>query len=176
MANLVGKLLLVLIVALMSTTDAAKKPRVTNLQFYMQDILAGPNATAVQVAKRLSNYTGTDPIAALFGNVFVFDNVLTATPDPKSPVVGRTQGVVVWSSFEEYNLLTIGTYVFTSGPFNGSTFSVEGRNPYMEKVREAPVVGGTGLFRLARGYALMGTYSRTQTSQVIEYNVTIVHN
>ena len=103
MANLVGKLLLVLIVALMSTTNTANKPRVTNLQFYMQDILAGPNATAVQVAKRLSNYTGTDPIAALFGNVFVFDNVLTATPDPKSPVVGRTQGVVVWSSFEEYN-------------------------------------------------------------------------
>ena len=67
------------------------------------------------------------------------------------------------------------TYGFISGPYNGSSFSVVGRNPVMNEVREMPIVGGTGIFRLARGYCFARTYSMYQMDAVIGYNVTILH-
>ncbi|CAN0922745.1 Dirigent protein 1 [Linum grandiflorum] len=57
----------------------------------------------------------------------------------------------------------------------GSTFSVLGRNPIMSAVREMPVVGGTGGFRMARGYCLASTRSLDQMDAVIGYNVTLFH-
>ncbi|RXH93937.1 hypothetical protein DVH24_016004 [Malus domestica] len=43
--------------------------------------------------------------------------------------------------------------------YNGSTVSIRGRNPYMEAIREMPIVGGSGVFQYARGYALAKTFS-----------------
>lgn len=50
-------------------------------------------------------------------------------------------------------------FAFLDGMYNGSTVSIRGRNPYMEAIREMPVVGGSGVFQYARGYALMKTFS-----------------
>ncbi|XWS51263.1 hypothetical protein CRYUN_Cryun12cG0161700 [Craigia yunnanensis] len=167
-------LLLIAFLAAVNNTDALKQ-KVTQIQFYMHDIVGGPEPTAVRVAGR-SNFTGQDPIAAMFGSVFVMDNPLTVTPNINSTLVGRAQGIYAMSSQEnESSLLMTLTYAFTSGSYNDSTFSVLGRNPVMSEVREMPVVGGTGKFRLARGYCLARTYSMKGMDAVIGYNVTLLH-
>ncbi|KAA8542589.1 hypothetical protein F0562_023741 [Nyssa sinensis] len=154
----------------------ALKSKVTKIQFYMHDIVGGPNATAVRVAGRSSNFSGSDPIAAVFGSIYVMDNPLTTTPRPNSTVIGRAQGIYAMSSQQgEFSLLMTLTYGFISGPYNGSSFSVVGRNPVMKEVREMPVVGGTGLFRLARGYCFAKTHSMNQMDAVIGYNATLIH-
>ncbi|KAF9624451.1 hypothetical protein IFM89_011459 [Coptis chinensis] len=157
--NFVLFLLLAILVSI--TTTEALKPKVARLQFYMHDIVNGPNQTAVRVAPTEPvNFTNPDPIAATFGSISVMDNPLTATPDPKSALIGRAQGIyAVSSQRDELSLLMTLTYVLVSGPHNGSTFSVVGRNPVMSDVREMPIVGGTGTFRLARGYCLAQTHS-----------------
>ena len=66
-------------------------------------------------------------------------------------------------------------YVFTAGEFNGSTIAVYGRNDIFSKVRELPIIGGTGAFRFARGYALPKTYKIVGLDAVVEYNVFIWH-
>ncbi|KAG6589590.1 Dirigent protein 15, partial [Cucurbita argyrosperma subsp. sororia] len=53
---------------------------VTRIQFYMHDIVSGPNTTGIQVARRRTNYTGSDPIAAMFGSIFMMDYPLTVAP------------------------------------------------------------------------------------------------
>ncbi|XP_055961145.1 dirigent protein 23-like isoform X2 [Mercurialis annua] len=141
----------------------------------MHDIVGGPNPTAVRVAGR-TNFTSPDPIAASFGSIFVIDNPLTVSPEPNSTVVGRAQGIYAMSSQkDEFSLLMTLTYVFITGRYNGSTFSVVGRNPVMSEVREMPVIGGTGIFRLAQGYCFAKTHSMDQMDAIIGYNVTLLH-
>ncbi|KAG5539146.1 hypothetical protein RHGRI_019637 [Rhododendron griersonianum] len=59
------------------------------------------------------------------------------------------------------------------GGFNGSTLGILGRNRVLDPVREMPIVGGSGLFMFARGYALARTvqYSLKTGDAVVEYNV-----
>ncbi|TYG90802.1 hypothetical protein ES288_A12G211600v1 [Gossypium darwinii] len=159
-----SKLLVFVAFSLAVHNTVALKQKTTRIQFYMHDIVGGPQPTAVH------------SIAAMFGSISVMDNPLTATPSMNSTLVGRAQGIYAMSSQEkELSLLMTLTYAFTTGPYNGSTFSVVGRNPVMKEVREMPVVGGTGKFRLARGYCLARTYSMTQMEAVIGYNVTLLH-
>ncbi|KAL3599666.1 hypothetical protein D5086_007584 [Populus alba] len=62
------------------------------------------------------------------------------------------------------------------GKYNGSSISILGRNPIFDDVREMPVVGGSGLFRLARGHALLHTvWFNKQGDAIIEYNVYVSH-
>ncbi|KAL8027850.1 hypothetical protein ABFX02_14G123700 [Erythranthe guttata] len=67
--------------------------------------------------------------------------------------------------------------VFTDGEYKGSTLSVLGRNPLGEETREVPIVGGTGAFRMARGYAVTSTYSNDEAHShgVIQYDVVVYH-
>ncbi|PON46434.1 Disease resistance response protein [Parasponia andersonii] len=148
MANMLGKLdqlvilfpvVVIMVCSTTTTTTEGAKPNVTRIQFYMHDIVGGSNPTAVRVAGRVSNYSGSSPIATTFRSVYVMDNSFTATPDPNSMLVGRAQGIYAMSS--QHNVFT------ADGPYNESTFSVIGRNPVMDEVREMLVVGGTGLFR-----------------------------
>ncbi|KAF4369015.1 hypothetical protein F8388_013344 [Cannabis sativa] len=52
---------------------------------------------------------------------------------------------------------------FQAGKYNGSCLSILGHNSILSALREMPVVGGTGLFRFARGYALAKTYMYMMT-------------
>uniref|UniRef100_A0A2P2NFN8 Dirigent protein n=1 Tax=Rhizophora mucronata TaxID=61149 RepID=A0A2P2NFN8_RHIMU len=172
-------LLLSALLVFSSSSDTAgalrMKPKKANIQFYMHDIVSGPNATAIQVAGK-ENSTSSDPIAAMFGAIYVMDNPLTVRPDYNSTVIGRAQGIYAMSSQQkEFSLLMTLTMAFTAGPYNGSSISVVGRNPILQQVREMPVVGGTGIFRLARGYCLARTHSTDQMDAIIGYNVTVIH-
>ncbi|KAM0980903.1 hypothetical protein ACFX2J_014023 [Malus domestica] len=68
-------------------------------------------------------------------------------------------------------------FVFVEGKYNGSTLSVLGRNAVLSAVREMPIVGGSGLFRFARGYAHASThqFDIKTGDAVVEYNVYVFH-
>ncbi|KAL1551213.1 dirigent protein 22-like [Salvia divinorum] len=63
--------------------------------------------------------------------------------------------------------------VFMTGPYNGSTLCIAGSNPIERADRELPVVGGTGLFRMARGFSVSNTYSYDPVKDfgILEYTV-----
>ncbi|KAL7168846.1 hypothetical protein ACSBR2_033971 [Camellia fascicularis] len=150
-----------------------KKEKLSHLHFYFHDTLSGKNPTAVRVAK--APMTKKSP--TLFGVVVVMDDPLTLKPEPSSKQVGRAQGIYASASQTEFGLLMAMNFAFTEGKYNGSSLSILGRNTVFSTVRELPVVGGSGLFRFARGYAHAKTHSLNFTSAdaVVEYNVYVFH-
>ncbi|XP_061342177.1 dirigent protein 23 [Gastrolobium bilobum] len=157
-----------------SSVKAENKETVTNLQFYFHDTLSGQNPSAVRVAQPVDK---NKSFPTLFGAIMMADDPLTETHDPKSKIVGRAQGMYGSACQQEVGLLMSMSYSFTDGPYNGSSFVIVGKNSAMNPVREMPIVGGTGLFRMARGYAIAKTYwfDPTTGDAIVGYNVTLVH-
>lgn len=150
-----------------------REEKISYLHFYFHDIVSGKNVTAVEVASAPT----TDYSFTQFGMVMVMDDWLTEGPEATSKTVGRSQGIYVSSCQEKLHLLMATTFVFDSGKYNGSTLALVGKNAVFDKVREMPIVGGSGLFRLARGYALARTHSfdLTTGNAIVEYTVTVFH-
>ena len=149
------------------------KEKLTHIHFYFHDIVSGRNPTAVRVAEAES----TNSSKTGFGLVAVMDDPLTVGPEPNSKQVGRAQGLDSSASQSDAGLLMVLNYVFTEGKFNGSTLSVLGRNAVFSAVREMPIIGGSGVFRFARGYAQARTHTFNLTSgdAVVEYNLYVLH-
>ncbi|ERN13405.1 dirigent protein 11 [Amborella trichopoda] len=149
------------------------EPKVSQIEFYMHDLLVTEKPTAVIVAE--ANTTKSSP--TLFGQVVVVDDPMTEGPELTSKLIGKAQGLYAPSSQSEISLSEAVNFVFIDGKFNGSTLSVMGRNPILYKERELWIIGGSGAFRLARGYALKQTYSfdTTTLNAVVHYNVTVIH-
>ncbi|KAL3534134.1 hypothetical protein ACH5RR_002595 [Cinchona calisaya] len=150
-----------------------KREKLSHLHFYFHDIVSGKNPTAIQVARAAT----TNSSATGFGFVVMIDDPLTEGPNLSSKLVGRAQGIYASAAQNEVGLLMVLNYVFVEGKYNGSTLSILGRNSVFSTVREMPIVGGSGLFRFARGYA----QARTRTidlktgDAVVEYNVYVFH-
>ncbi|KAK1369060.1 Dirigent protein [Heracleum sosnowskyi] len=147
---------------------------VTKLHFYLHDTISGENPPSVPVAKASS--TDSSPYA--FGLVQVIDDPLTEGPDEESPLIGRAQGLFVSSSMkDEPSLLISMNLYFTEGEFTNSTLNIEGRSPILRPYRELSVVGGSGLFRFARGLATVQPYSFNMTSRdaILEYHISVLH-
>jgi hypothetical protein len=107
----------------------------------------------------------------------MMDDPLTVKPEIGSKLVGRAQGIYASASQSEVSFLMALNFVFTEGKHNGSTLSILGRNNVFSGIREMPIVGGSGLFRLARGYAQAKTHEidfKTGNATV-EYNVYVFH-
>ncbi|KAG6632625.1 hypothetical protein I3843_13G150100 [Carya illinoinensis] len=150
-----------------------KKEKLSHFRFYFHDIVGGPNPTAVQVVPPPSNASAT-----FFGLVRMFDNPLTLGPKLSSKSVGKAQGFYASAAQEEIAFLMVMNFAFTEGKYNGSTLSILGRNNGgSSRVREMPVIGGSRLFRFARGYAQATTHSfEPKTGDAtIEYNVYVFH-
>ncbi|KAI3448898.1 hypothetical protein Pfo_005563 [Paulownia fortunei] len=149
------------------------KEKVAKLHFYLQDALGGPNATVLEVAR--SAITATS--AASFGQVRVVDDLITAAPDRNSEKLGRAQGMITFTGLDESALTMNLNFYFTSGKYSGSTLCVVGRNPVSNRNRELPVVGGTGVFRMARGYSISNTYSYDAATNygVLEYTLYVAY-
>ncbi|KAL2937166.1 Dirigent protein 23 [Bienertia sinuspersici] len=148
--------------------------RKTVLQFYFHDIVTGdPPSNALIAQPKDANQSASMP----FGSLFMMDDALTVSPDPSSMLVGRAQGFFGSATQEESSLIMGMSFGFVDGVYNGSTVVILGRNSIMNPIRELPVVGGTGVFRMARGYAIAQTYSFNLTSlnAIVGYNVTIFH-
>ncbi|KAE9593912.1 putative allene oxide cyclase/dirigent protein [Lupinus albus] len=149
------------------------KEKLSRLHFYFHDIVSGPNPTAVNVAQ--AQMTKTSPTA--FGSVIMADDPLTSGPEPDSKLVGKAQGIYAFAAQDEVGLLMVMNFAFTEGKYNGSTLSVLGRNTVFSAVREITIVGGSGLFRFARGYAKAKTHTfdLKTGNAVVEYNVYVFH-
>ncbi|CAI9769713.1 unnamed protein product [Fraxinus pennsylvanica] len=158
--------LCVFILAMLGVFADAHK--VTKIHFYVQDIVSGPNQTVWEVAR--SNITSTSP--TLFGLVRVIDEQMTAKPDANSTILGQVQGQITFADFKEVAPLMNFNVVFKSGIYNGSTIWLLGRNPISQTYREYAIVGGTGIFRIARGYAITSIYSDDSAGHfVLEYTL-----
>ncbi|CBI29979.3 hypothetical protein VitviT2T_012867 [Vitis vinifera] len=146
-----------------------KHEKLSHLHFYFHDIVTDPNPTTVRVAEA----TMSNTLVTTFGDVFVMDDPLTVGPEPSSKLVGRAQGIYASAWQEEVGLLMVMNFAFMEGKYNGSTLSVLGRNTIFSEVREMPIIGGSGLFRFARGYVEARTHSFNVKSgnAVVEYNV-----
>ncbi|KAJ4826857.1 hypothetical protein Tsubulata_049160 [Turnera subulata] len=155
-----------------------KREKLTHLHFYFHDIVTAQKDQNKSTAKVAGAATGNGNSSLLtFGNVVVMDNALTATPDFTSKLVGRAQGIYASVSQSETSFLLVLNFVFTQGKLNGSTLSVLGSDPILSSVREMPIVGGSGVFRFSRGYALARTYSFDLVSlnAIVGYDVFVLH-
>lgn len=149
---------LVLLAAGPATQPAAAAATSAHLHVYMHDITGGPSATAVRV---LNGPSGS------FGNMEVIDDKLTNGTSDSSATVGRAQGYYMVASQAGLAFLVNMNVVITSGPYAGSTLTVVGRDDVSETVRELSVVGGTGQFRMARGYVLW----KTITPEILDLEI-----
>ncbi|XP_048128315.1 dirigent protein 23-like [Rhodamnia argentea] len=147
--------------------------KTTRLHFYFHDTLSGKNPTAVRVAEA----TMTEKSPTLFGLVNMIDDPLTEGPEPESPLVGRAQGFYASAGLESLGLHMNVNLIFISPEYNGSTLSILGHNPALETYREMPIIGGTGVFRLASGVATAKTYffNLTTGDAIVEYKVIAMH-
>ncbi|KAH0884644.1 hypothetical protein HID58_060740 [Brassica napus] len=119
--------------------QAHKPKKLTHLHFYFHDIVSGDKPTTAIVA-------------------VVIDDPLTVGPEITSEEVGRAQGMYASADQKNLGLFVAFNLVFTKGEFAGSTASLYGRNPVMSKVREMPIIAGTGAFRFYTGQNLYVQY------------------
>ncbi|PRQ44412.1 putative plant disease resistance response protein [Rosa chinensis] len=150
-----------------------KKEKLSHLRFYFHDIVSGHSPTAVRVAEAPT----TKNSSTAFGAVVMMDDPLTAGPELGTKLVGKAQGIYASASQTELGLLMVLNFAFVEGKYNGSNLSVLGRNAVFSAVREMPIVGGSGLFRFARGYARARTHKVDLNTgdAVVEYNVYVLH-
>nr|GLL20515.1 dirigent protein 22-like [Ipomoea trifida] len=113
----------------------------------------------------------------LLALIFIALHQCSPPPDASSKLVGRAQGIYTLAAFDEIELLMVLNFAFVEGKYNGSSLSMVGRNAVVFAVREMPVVGGSGLFRFAHGYAQAKThtYDPKTGDAVVEYNVYVFH-
>ncbi|CAN8241247.1 unnamed protein product [Cochlearia groenlandica] len=152
---------------------ANKKEKLTHFKVYWHDIVDGKDPTSVQIMNPPKNYTG----ATSFGLTRMIDNPLTVSPILNSKMVGRAQGFYAAASKEEIGLLMAMNFAIIDGKYNGSTITVFGRNSVFDKVREMPVIGGSGFFRFARGYVKARThvFDVKSGNAIVEYNCYVLH-
>ncbi|KAE8036987.1 hypothetical protein FH972_009615 [Carpinus fangiana] len=127
-----------------------KKEKLSHFRFYWHDIVSGRNPFAVQVVPPASN---------------------------ASSGFGKAQGLYASASQKEPGLLMVMNFAFIEGKYNGSTITILGRNSLFSAVREMPVIGGSGLFRFARGYvqARTHTFDVKTGDATVEYNAYVLH-
>nr|CAB3459525.1 unnamed protein product [Digitaria exilis] len=144
----------------------------THIKLYWHDVVSGPSPTAVRVAQAAVTNTSK----TFFGAVIVIDDPLTQGPDLKSgKLLGRAQGTYIGAGKDELSLMMNMNFVFQAGKYNGSTIAIMGRNAVLDDVREMAIVGGTGVFRMARGYAQARTHTLDLKTgdATVEYNLYI---
>ncbi|XP_037416988.1 dirigent protein 22-like [Triticum dicoccoides] len=153
--------LLVLLALPIMQPQTASFEKETHFKVYWHDLMNGLTSALVAC----TGMTNTSKTA--FGVVLVIDNPLTEGPSLNS---SRLMGTYIAVSKDQ--LVMLMNFVFTAGKYNGSSVIIIGRNVAFTKVLEMAVVGGTGIFRLARGYA----QGRTHTLVLKAGDATVEHN
>ncbi|CAM0879085.1 unnamed protein product [Alopecurus aequalis] len=140
-----------------------------NIRFYMYETAAGnPGATVFDVVPPLHGGNTT------FGIIRMFDNVLRDGPDASnSTLLGRFQGFIDFTGVGSLpGKQSVVAFVFTSGNYSGSTLVISGIVQLINGAIERPIVGGTGAFRMARGYSLVSfVWKPTPVTTVYEVNL-----
>uniref|UniRef100_A0A0E0BG11 Dirigent protein n=1 Tax=Oryza glumipatula TaxID=40148 RepID=A0A0E0BG11_9ORYZ len=141
----------------------------TKFKVYFHDVVGGTKPTAIRVAQAAS----TNGSSTFFGAVFAIDDPLTTDAASSSSEVGRAQGSYTFADQKTFGLLMNMNFVFTAGDHKGSTLAIVGRNEVLSAVREMSIVGGSGKFRMARGYVEARTVDSGANSgeTIVEYTV-----
>jgi hypothetical protein len=140
--------------AVLATSSGNGKP--THIRLYIHEKFDGANTTVASPLLR-SPLGGN----ATFGELGVLDDELRAGPHRSSELVGRLQGFFVGTDLAGPTYLSTVTLVFTAGPRRGSTVTAQGQYhfDFDGAAVERAVVGGTGEFRMARGYSVLKVVS-----------------
>ncbi|KAM3355499.1 hypothetical protein ACQJBY_025962 [Aegilops geniculata] len=153
--------------------------KMTNIRFYLHNTHKVNDPSSVLVAEN-TNATAHARGLVPFSSIYVFDDVLTKGPTSRSKVVGNAQGMYVETGKDGYTILLTIDCEMTDGPFKGSSFVMFSRNEFRKPIREVPVIGGRGAFRMAKGYGLLKTVCvdcinsvNPSKGDIIEYNVTL---
>eukprot|EP01018_Ginkgo_biloba_P020775 Gb_07262 [translate_table: standard] len=161
----------------------AGAPPENTITFYLHYVLGGNNPTARPVTGVLGAiYNGQVPFARPmgffppkggipiangvnplngafnlgFGTITVIDDALTETPDLSSVVLGRGQGFYVSSSEDGSSQLMAFSAVMENDEF-GDSINFFGIDRISLPERQIAVIGGTGKFKNAQGYATIQT-------------------
>ncbi|KAK7401307.1 hypothetical protein VNO78_12681 [Psophocarpus tetragonolobus] len=151
-----------------NNNNPCSQQKLTNLHFFYHDIRNKDHPTIVQIVSPPNNVPNG------FGSTFVMDDVMTVDPELESKQIGRAQGLFGLTSLHGLDMFMLTNFAFTNGDYAGSTLSMVGRNPIAEQNREMSIVGGTGVFRFATGYAIANSVNSISTPEhfVVEYNIT----
>ncbi|KAL5707761.1 hypothetical protein ACHQM5_018623 [Ranunculus cassubicifolius] len=151
-----------------------KKKKLTRFVVYDHNIRTGtPTAFVIVPAP---NTTGI-PSNTAFRALTLVDNPLTTGLELNTTHVGRIQGLMAAAGKDEIALFSAFNMVFTVGKYNGSTISIYGRNNIMAPVREFPIIGGSGRFRFATGYAELRTamYTPATGDATLQFTLYVLH-
>ncbi|KAJ4791092.1 Dirigent protein [Rhynchospora pubera] len=163
MASSLSQIVFFTILLLSLQQACAKK---THLHFYFHEILSGPNATLMIVINPNNN-------SLTFGTIVVVDDMLLEGLDDNSTLIGRSQGLGATVG-RDGSLESMINFVFTEGKYNGSTLAIYGR-VVLGVTIERPVIGGTGMFRMATGYSVAKPVVVSASKLVYEFDVYVWH-
>ncbi|XP_042059107.1 dirigent protein 21-like [Salvia splendens] len=147
-----------------------RQEKLSKLHFFCHHL---HGTTAVTIAKAAT----TDASPTLFGLLDTRDDPVTVGPERSSERLGYAQGISAAASLQEISSFDPFTFVFTNEEFNGSTLAVMGSCPLSSRSCEAAVLGGSGVFRLARGVATTKVYylNFTTGAASVEIDIVLLH-
>ncbi|KAI9077274.1 hypothetical protein K1719_040718 [Acacia pycnantha] len=110
---------------------------------------------------------------------FYFHDIVSGR---KPTAVKVAEALMTNTSLTGFGLVSMADDPLTTGPERGQSWWVKPRE-YMRRrrktstVREMPIVGGSGLFQFARGFAQAKTHTFDPKTgdAVVEYNVYVLH-
>ncbi|CAM6129784.1 unnamed protein product [Calypogeia fissa] len=148
----------------------------TEFRFFLHDdVLTVSGGEISSSADALISPLLNAPANSFYGAFFDFDDSMTLLPDPSSEEIGRGRGMYLCAAKDTQGAGV--EYVWTaqfneaSGHGDGTTLSFQGFYRYWAPVSEISIVGGTGMFKMARGWAEITTYSVVEFSEVL--NITV---
>uniref|UniRef100_J3MI21 Dirigent protein n=1 Tax=Oryza brachyantha TaxID=4533 RepID=J3MI21_ORYBR len=150
----------VAVVLAVAAVPASARRQPVRLLLYVHDIVGGAGQTSVVVVKGPGPANPSMSPGNNFGDTVIIDDVVTEVtggPSLSSAEVGRAQGTYMLASMARPVFVVSITVAITSGPYNGSSIVVAGRDDTSEEVRELAVVGGSGMLRRADGHVLWRT-------------------
>lgn len=161
-------ILSVILVVLIASDSARATPWATSWRFtfFLHEKLVTLNPSLL-VTQPLPGA----PNGSYFGALAVFDDSMTTEPDPNSLEIGRGRGFYIFDAEDTAGLALqfVWTAQFNAASYgHGTTLSFAGFERATDELREISIVGGTGKFRYARGYAEITTYSIGETDAVLK--------
>ncbi|XP_057790756.1 dirigent protein 22-like [Salvia miltiorrhiza] len=173
MASIKITLFALLFLAIFTYSKATLSPlKETEITLYYKISAGGPNATVIEVPGPSIgplNFTR-------FGATFVSDTLITEEIEEFSAPVARGRRFFVIAALDGSQSLWVDSVVFINGKYKGSTLQLQGSYSFME-LSEMAVVGGTGKFRRASGYATFETvyFDPVRSYAVLQSNLTVLH-
>nr|XP_023879061.1 dirigent protein 1-like [Quercus suber] len=158
--NLVPKrlknLFLVLVLANITYLAKATEPKKATLSLYFHDApdRCDSNVKVIPVT-RIAGKAWNVPKT---GTVIVTEDLITKNSGQNSAEVGRAKGMYVTAGSNGLDSQVSISIEFTDEEYKGSTIEIQGISNQFMPDAEVSVVGGTGKFRFARGYATFATH------------------